>query len=239
MEDEEKERRLEQEEFIRMLDIEKGERLERRDRKRKRFMEDWEFKECEKRQRLDDKQNHNDENILVTAHDDENSLDEENDKHQHKSEDFPVAQEAVEEQMNTVTSHMAEVEDKPRLNNKSGQADNSFISKSSKQEKARQWVKLKSGLFGWRKVKVKLMVAKCSGVDEKNKMVALSANNSDSDQISKFGQTHKGLGDISGGKTLLYGQGDQEKVRAGTEGVSGGSKLIWKSTQPSGGHIYT
>ena len=107
--------------------------------------------------------------------------------------------------------------DKTRLNIKSGQAENS-ISNSSKQAKAMQWVRLKSGLFGWRKVKVKLMFAKCSGVDENELIVGLSAKASDSDQFYKFGQTHKGLGDISGGKTLLYGQG---KVRSGTEGVSG------------------
>jgi hypothetical protein len=190
LEDDKKEKRLEQEEFIRMLDIENGERLARRDRKKKRFMEDWECKQYEKRHRLEDA------------------------THPHNSEDFPVTQEAVEEQMNTVKSHAAEVEVKPRLNIKSGQADNSFISKSSKQEKAR--VRLKSGLFSWRKLKVELMIAKCSGVDEKKLMVGLSANNSNSDRISKFGQTHKGLGDIYGGNTLLYGQGDHEKVRAGT-----------------------
>ena len=64
-------------------------------------------------------------------------------------------------------------------------------------------------------------MAKRSGVDEKQVISGLPANTSDSDLISKFGQTHKGLGDIFGGKTLLYRHGDQEKVRSGTEGVSG------------------
>ena len=70
---------------------------------------------------------------------------------------------------------------------------------------------------------MKLMEATCSGVEENSAIEGLlSAKSSDSDQIQKFGQTHTGLGDICGGNSLLYEQGDQQKMWNGKEGVRGG-----------------
>ena len=81
------------------------------------------------------------------------------------------------------------MDDKTRLNIRSGQAGNL---KSSKQAKS------------WWTRKVKLMEATCSGADKNSAIKELSAKIHDSDQINKFGRTHTGLGDICCGNSLLY-----------------------------------
>ena len=72
-------------------------------------------------------------------------------------------------------------------------------------------------------MKVKLKVAKHSGNDEKQEITGLSANNSDSEPISKFGQANTGLGDEFGGnKCFVQSGGSGRVVWAGTTGVSVG-----------------
>ena len=98
------------------------------------------------------------------------------------------------------------MDDETRLNIRSGQAGKL---KSSNQAEARQWVRLKSGLFGWRTRKVKPM----DGVDKNSAIKGLSAQISDNDHIPKFGQHTQAWGIFVAAIICYMDRGTSAKCR--------------------------